>query len=102
MQLKGEQLAEQSQNANFAAAHRIDPNSFVPMAQYGAQAAGGLYKAFSGPGGGSPDFKLPSGGGDFAGGDFAGGGVGGDIAGQGPLPSIANPDERQDWLRSLA
>lgn len=47
--LNGEDLAERQQNADFAAQHRIDPMSFVPIAQYGAQAAGGLYKAANTP-----------------------------------------------------
>lgn len=48
-QLNGEDLSNQAQDAQFAAQHRIDPMSFAPIAQYGTQAAGSIYKSLNTP-----------------------------------------------------
>lgn len=115
MQLKGQQLAEQAQNAQFAAAHRIDPNSFATMAQLGTQAAGRTYNSLNQPAQPLDFAPLPYGKGSDLTSKYAAdsGGVGnyvGDVPGGTTLPSIesnapVNPlyqDQRQDWLRSLA
>jgi hypothetical protein len=47
--LKGEGRQEAAQNAAFAAQHRIDPQSFVPIAVAGTQAAGRLYNQANTP-----------------------------------------------------
>lgn len=97
--LKGEQRQEAAQNAAFGAAHRIDPQSFVPIAVAGTQAAGRIYNSFNQPSVQPTSFKLPAAQPTYA---------GVDVSQMQPmsLPSIGPQsypvDDRQDWLRSLA
>lgn len=103
--LKGEDLQNASQNAQFAAQHRIDPSSFVPIAQLGTQAAGRVYNKLNAPqspyGMPGQDFGRPT---QDASPAYSGTDVGSMLPMQQPAVGgqLVPADEQQDWLRSLA
>lgn len=103
--LKGEDLQNASQDAQFAAQHRIDPASFVPIAQLGTQAAGRVYSGLKAPqspyGMPGQDFGRPT---QDASPAYSGTDVGSMLPmQQAPVGGQLVPaDEQQDWLRSLA